>query len=146
MNRYRLSLRLFILGSLAIVAVGLGLSLLLEQAWLEHLSVLLRQSFRLLAGAVAALSIIAWAAVLLFRRMQEGDNTEVKFQTLLECVPDALVIMDREGRIVLVNRRTEQMFGYESGELLRKPAETLIRKPVRNKQGESLTSFSITSA
>src|SRR5262249_36673321 len=81
----------------------------------------------------------------LSRRMREGESTENKFRSLLECVPDALIIMDREGRIVLVNRRTEEMFGYERAQLLGKPADTLVRKQSQAAPPDSLTSFSITS-
>ncbi len=37
---------------------------------------------------------------------------------LLEAAPDAVVLVDRHGAIRLVNRRTEQLFGYGREELL----------------------------
>jgi PAS domain S-box-containing protein len=53
--------------------------------------------------------------------------------TLLESVPDAMVIVDDRGRIVFVNRQTEQLFGYTRDELLGSALETLI--PERFRQG-----------
>ena len=50
----------------------------------------------------------------------------VLFEELLEAAPDAFVIADRHGAIVLVNRRTEEMFGYSREELLGQAVEILL--------------------
>jgi len=47
-------------------------------------------------------------------------------QALLELVPDAIVGVDRDGDIVLVNAQVQTLFGYTREELLGRPVETLV--------------------
>ncbi|MFQ5780384.1 MAG: PAS domain S-box protein, partial [Nitrospiria bacterium] len=49
--------------------------------------------------------------------------SKIAFETLLDFMPDAVVAVDREGRITLVNTLTEQMFGYSREELIGEPIE-----------------------
>jgi len=60
------------------------------------------------------------------RDMSERKKAEEKFRALLESAPDAMVIVDARGRIVLVNAQTESMFGYTRQELLGRSVEMLI--------------------
>jgi formate hydrogenlyase transcriptional activator len=62
-----------------------------------------------------------------------GNVAEARFRRLLEAAPDAIVISDRRGRIVLVNAQTESLFGYRTGELINQPVEILIPESVREK-------------
>jgi PAS domain-containing protein len=50
---------------------------------------------------------------------------------LLQSAPDAILELDSEGRIVLLNRMTEQLFGYTPGELLGQTVEALIPDALR---------------
>src|SRR5438552_3767609 len=51
---------------------------------------------------------------------------EQQFGALLQSAPDAVIIADADGRIVLVNKQTEELFGYEADELLGKPVEMFL--------------------
>ncbi len=53
-------------------------------------------------------------------------DVEKRYRRLLEAAPDAILEVDRQGRIVLVNMQAERLFGYTRAELLGKPIETLI--------------------
>ncbi len=67
----------------------------------------------------------------------EGLNHEdEKFRRLLEAAPDAMVIVDRTGRMLLVNSQTESFFGYTREELLNQPVEILIPENFRQKHSQ----------
>ena len=65
------------------------------------------------------------------RDLSERERAEQLFRGLLEAAPDAMVIVDERGEIVLVNSQTEALFGYSRIELQSKPVETLIPERFR---------------
>lgn len=60
------------------------------------------------------------------RDITRSKQEEQKFRNLLETAPDAIVIVDQSGRIVLTNAQTENLFGYPRAELLGQPVELLV--------------------
>ncbi|MFO0938366.1 MAG: PAS domain S-box protein [Gemmataceae bacterium] len=60
------------------------------------------------------------------RDVTRRKKAEAKFRDLLESAPDAMVIVNQSGEIVLVNTQTERVFGYNRTELLGQPIETLV--------------------
>lgn len=61
---------------------------------------------------------------------------ERRLGELLEAAPDAILQVDAEGRIILLNRVTENMFGYTREELLGQPVEVLIPQELRARHAE----------
>ena len=59
--------------------------------------------------------------------------SETKFRRILESAPDAIVIADAQGRIVLVNAETERLFGYDRKELIGQAVEILVPGQFREK-------------
>jgi PAS domain S-box-containing protein len=56
---------------------------------------------------------------------------EEKFRTVVESAPDAIVIVDGNGWIRLVNRQAESVFGYARNEMIGKKVERLMPVEVR---------------
>jgi PAS domain S-box-containing protein len=59
---------------------------------------------------------------------EPDDNLSVG---LLEGAPDAMVCVDRSGRIALVNAQAERLFGYQRDELAGQPVEILVPEMAR---------------
>jgi PAS domain S-box-containing protein len=64
-----------------------------------------------------------------------------RFIGLLESAPDAMVIVDAGGEIVLANAQTERLFGFTRDELVGQPIETLMPERYRDRQPGHRTGF-----
>lgn len=96
-----------------------------------------------LSSTVGGIALLTHYAVLLHnadlsRRRAEADARQLsaaladrKFEALIESAPDGMVIVNEEGAIVLVNARTEALFGYERQELLGQSVDMLLPEALR---------------
>jgi len=97
-------------------------------------------SLTLFLGTGIALALVGAALHLLQREIAQRARaelalraSEIKFRGILESAPDAMVIADAQGSIVLVNAETERMFGYRREELVGQLVDILVPERFRGK-------------
>lgn len=78
--------------------------------------------------------VIGWSKSV--RDLTELKRADERFRAVLNAAPDPIVASDREGRIVVVNGRAEEVFGYERGELLGAPIQLLVPEDSRRRHAE----------
>ena len=74
-------------------------------------------------------------------QLREVLASEAKFRAFVETAPDGTVIVDRAGRIALVNRRAEQLFGYPREELVGRPIEMLVPEHAREAHAQHVAGY-----
>ena len=83
--------------------------------------------FELIAGSTSR-----WQKEIAMTRESLADH-EVVCRKLIEVAPDAMVIANQEGSIVLVNAQAEKLFGNKRAELLNQSTEMLVPERARGK-------------
>src|SRR5260370_3397820 len=115
------------------LGIGLGLSaasLGIWQALLVHVeSQLPLLSHIILAGGILSALLVGIAvhaaqqASIRSRKLREGKDA---FGRLFDASADALLVVDRDGKIVSANQRVHGVFGYTAGELIGSPVDSLV--------------------
>lgn len=70
-----------------------------------------------------------------------GESAAALFRALFETAPDATIVVDRDGRIVLANAQADRLFGYEGDGLRGNLVEMLLPHAVRAGHGAHRARF-----
>jgi PAS domain S-box-containing protein len=59
-------------------------------------------------------------------KVETSGESDARYRGLLEAAPDAMVVVDQAGAIVLLNLQAEKQFGYQRDELVGQPVTNII--------------------
>ena len=126
----KIALWTFALGALAAVTIGVFLYRARVDASSDVTALL-----ALLAGLSAA------TIAVLLARMGALAASAAAFRETIESAPDALFLVNPDGRIALVNAEAERLFGYQRSELIGQPVEILVPHDARQRHRASRANF-----
>jgi PAS domain S-box-containing protein len=72
---------------------------------------------------------------------QEIKHSELTFQLIVESSPNAIVLVNKEGKIAYINNQTERLFGYLKAELIGQLVEILIPQRYSDKHAGFRNNF-----
>ena len=75
------------------------------------------------------------------RPMATAHDSEAYFRNLLESAPDAMIIIDENGKIAIANAQAVTMFGYAREEMLGQTIEMLLPERIRKRHGSHRQEF-----
>jgi PAS domain S-box-containing protein len=111
----------------------------------EALAAAHRAGWWLAAALLLSLALIAAAmwfvSGLVWRTQVEVRAAEARFRALMESAPDAMVIVDQRGTIVMVNDQAERTFGYPRSSLLGQSVDMLVPERLRAGHGDKVRGY-----
>ncbi len=117
--------------SLIVMMHGEESDLLAQRRDARHAS---ERSTRLAFTGFAGLAfgLLGFVYAVVRRDLAERSRAEANLRGLLEAAPDATLVVDEAGQIVMVNAQVQVLFGYNRDELLGQPLELLLPERFRN--------------
>ena len=101
------------------------------------------RSFYILMVSTLVLLLVVFFTIR--HNLQVRLKAEEKLKALIESTPDALVIVDSVGCIVIVNKQAEKIFGYHRSEIIGKKIEVLIPERFKTKHPHYREGYSYNS-
>jgi PAS domain S-box-containing protein len=81
------------------------------------------------------------AVQVIFRDVTDLRKAEAWLRTMIETTQDALVSIDRQGRIVMFNPAAERMFGYARSEIVGQKVNELMAEPYASEHDEHIERY-----
>jgi len=75
------------------------------------------------------------------RNLAERKRAEEQFRLVVESSPNGMLMVDKSGTLLLVNRQIEQLFGYERAELIGQSVEMLVPQRMRSQHAGDRDEF-----
>jgi len=96
--------------------------------------------------AVSLLSLIYGLGLARYRYLRQKSNlaleeSEARLRGLLSASPDALVVVDRSGHIVMASDRVATVFGYAPGEIIAQSVVLLVPNRYHKVHGEHMRTY-----
>jgi PAS domain S-box-containing protein len=103
----------------------------------------LRDESGTIIGASKIARDISETKLLIERQARAAAETQAerRFRKLLEAAPDAILEVDMDGRILIVNEAAERQFGYSRDELQKLPVDALVPDALRSQHVHHRTSY-----
>jgi len=76
-----------------------------------------------------------------YRASRDADLVHARFHGVLESAPDAVVVVNATGRIVLFNAQARALFGYDAAAVIGEPIEILLPRRLRQPHVAQRTGF-----
>jgi two-component system, LuxR family, sensor kinase FixL len=77
-----------------------------------------------------------------WHQAEQEISAERRFQLVVEAAPNAMLMINSAGVIVMVNVQAERVFGYARAELLGQPVDMLVPEPSRGRHSGLRKAFS----
>jgi PAS domain S-box-containing protein len=73
--------------------------------------------------------------------ISERKSAEERFRIVFEAAPNAMLVIDKDQLVTLINKKTEELFGYTRKELLGQPIERLVPERYRGRHPAHVDTF-----
>ena len=77
------------------------------------------------------LAVLALTGLVVGAATMERNRAAEKFERVVQAAPNAIVAVDQQGKIILLNSQAEKIFGYQASELVGRSVEVLVPERFR---------------
>jgi len=123
---------------LILITAIIGIIFIIVGFFLSPLNPLISVNYIAIIDCLFSIGIVIMGTFMIIKI----KKAEVKFKEILESAPDAIVIVNKEGKIQIINSHTEKLFGYKRNEIIGKEIEVLMPSRYKSAHHGHRNSFS----